>query len=170
MLEAQEGAFGTHLLERDICDPPLMFGSGGVLPIETFQPIPMPSGSESEGISEIAFVPPSFPTALQGGLFAGFHGRFSLGGVANEENIAGFGVHRPSGRIEQTFLDPPIERPLRTAYACLRSRRGKENGGRRAETADDDAMTHPSVASGEVTGDGVPPAAGTRKTPPSPLP
>jgi hypothetical protein len=31
LLVAQEGAFGTHLLERDVCDPPLMFGAGGVL-------------------------------------------------------------------------------------------------------------------------------------------
>ena len=30
-LVAQEGAFGTHLLQRDICDPPIMFGAGGVL-------------------------------------------------------------------------------------------------------------------------------------------
>jgi L-Ala-D/L-Glu epimerase len=30
-LVAQEGALGTRLLERDICDPPLMFGAGGVL-------------------------------------------------------------------------------------------------------------------------------------------
>jgi L-alanine-DL-glutamate epimerase-like enolase superfamily enzyme len=30
-LVAQEGAFGTHLLQRDVCDPPLMFGAGGVL-------------------------------------------------------------------------------------------------------------------------------------------
>jgi L-alanine-DL-glutamate epimerase-like enolase superfamily enzyme len=30
-LVAQEGAFGTHLLERDVCEPPLMFGAGGVL-------------------------------------------------------------------------------------------------------------------------------------------
>ena len=28
---AQEGAFGTHLLEQDICKPPLMFGQGGLL-------------------------------------------------------------------------------------------------------------------------------------------
>lgn len=28
---AQEGAFGTHLLERDVVDPPLMFGAGGRL-------------------------------------------------------------------------------------------------------------------------------------------
>jgi L-alanine-DL-glutamate epimerase-like enolase superfamily enzyme len=29
LLRAQEGAFGTLLLERDICDPPLMFGAAG---------------------------------------------------------------------------------------------------------------------------------------------
>jgi len=28
---AQEGAFGTHLLKWDICDPPIMFGQGGAL-------------------------------------------------------------------------------------------------------------------------------------------
>ena len=31
ILVAQEGAFGTHLLEHDVVDPPLMFGAGGVL-------------------------------------------------------------------------------------------------------------------------------------------
>ena len=30
-LAGQEGAFGTHLLTADVCDPPLMFGRGGVL-------------------------------------------------------------------------------------------------------------------------------------------
>jgi L-alanine-DL-glutamate epimerase-like enolase superfamily enzyme len=33
ILEAQEGAFGTWLLERDVCDPPLMFGEGGGLAV-----------------------------------------------------------------------------------------------------------------------------------------
>lgn len=33
-LIAQEGAFGTHLLSRDLCDPPLMFGDGGMLTVE----------------------------------------------------------------------------------------------------------------------------------------
>ncbi len=28
---AQEGAFGTWLLQNDVCDPPLMFGRGGLL-------------------------------------------------------------------------------------------------------------------------------------------
>ena len=31
LLVAQEGAFGTHLLARDVVEPPLMFGPGGVL-------------------------------------------------------------------------------------------------------------------------------------------
>lgn len=30
-LVAQEGAFGTRLLQHDVCDDPIMFGSGGVL-------------------------------------------------------------------------------------------------------------------------------------------
>lgn len=33
-LVAHEGAFGTHLLERDVCDPPLQFGAGGVIDID----------------------------------------------------------------------------------------------------------------------------------------
>jgi L-Ala-D/L-Glu epimerase len=32
-LVAPEGAFGTFLLERDVYDPPLMFGAGGVLDV-----------------------------------------------------------------------------------------------------------------------------------------
>jgi L-Ala-D/L-Glu epimerase / N-acetyl-D-glutamate racemase len=35
-LGAQEGAFGTALLTRDVCDPPLMFGHGGVLDTARF--------------------------------------------------------------------------------------------------------------------------------------
>lgn len=31
IIVAREGAFGTHLLERDVIDPPLMFGHGGLL-------------------------------------------------------------------------------------------------------------------------------------------
>ncbi|GJL83450.1 MAG: dipeptide epimerase [marine bacterium B5-7] len=31
ILIAQEGAFGTYLLERDVVDPPIMFGHGGIL-------------------------------------------------------------------------------------------------------------------------------------------
>jgi L-alanine-DL-glutamate epimerase-like enolase superfamily enzyme len=36
VLVAQEGAFGTLLLERDVCDPPLMFGVGGALDVASF--------------------------------------------------------------------------------------------------------------------------------------
>ncbi|HYD82624.1 MAG TPA: enolase C-terminal domain-like protein, partial [Opitutus sp.] len=34
VLVAQEGAFGTHLLARDVVDDSLMFGAGGVLQME----------------------------------------------------------------------------------------------------------------------------------------
>ena len=36
---AQEGAFGTRLLAHDVCDPPLMFGQGGVLDTAAFPPL-----------------------------------------------------------------------------------------------------------------------------------
>ncbi|HEY5619578.1 MAG TPA: enolase C-terminal domain-like protein [Vicinamibacterales bacterium] len=39
ILVAQEGAFGTLLLERDVCDPPLMFGLGGVLDVAAYPPL-----------------------------------------------------------------------------------------------------------------------------------
>jgi L-alanine-DL-glutamate epimerase-like enolase superfamily enzyme len=35
-LLGQEGAFGTFLLEHDMCNPPLMFGPGGVLAPQTY--------------------------------------------------------------------------------------------------------------------------------------
>jgi L-alanine-DL-glutamate epimerase-like enolase superfamily enzyme len=35
LLVAQEGAFGTHLLQYDVTEPPLMFGLGGVLDTRT---------------------------------------------------------------------------------------------------------------------------------------
>ena len=31
ILIAREGAFGTHLLEHDVTDAPIMFGKGGML-------------------------------------------------------------------------------------------------------------------------------------------
>ena len=34
-LFAQEGAFATQLLEHDVADPPLMFGRGGILDVDT---------------------------------------------------------------------------------------------------------------------------------------
>jgi glucose/arabinose dehydrogenase len=65
-------------------------GSVGTPPLVAFQPIPPPDGSENEGINEIAFAPPAFPAALRNSLFAGFHGKFSLGGLQNEENPVAF--------------------------------------------------------------------------------
>jgi glucose/arabinose dehydrogenase len=62
-------------------------GSGGIQPLVAFQPLPPPDGSESEGPAEIAFAPAAFQAAGIGpGVFVGFHGRFNLGGIANEEN------------------------------------------------------------------------------------
>jgi len=62
-------------------------GKSGVPPLVTFQPWPDPyTGSESEGPSEIAFAPAGFPQGMNNGIFVGFHGRFDLGGLANEEN------------------------------------------------------------------------------------
>jgi L-Ala-D/L-Glu epimerase / N-acetyl-D-glutamate racemase len=42
ILVAQEGAFGTLLLERDVCDPPLMFGAGGVLSASAYPTLSKP--------------------------------------------------------------------------------------------------------------------------------
>jgi glucose/arabinose dehydrogenase len=62
-------------------------GSGGIQPLLAFQPISSRDiSSESEGAVEIAFSPPAFPPELRNGIFVGFHGRWNLAGVANEEN------------------------------------------------------------------------------------
>ncbi|MBI4606938.1 MAG: hypothetical protein HY721_33665 [Planctomycetes bacterium] len=62
-------------------------GGGGIPPLFAFQPLPVPqTGKESEGPSEIAFSPPGFPEALRRGVILGFHGKFNLGGLENEEN------------------------------------------------------------------------------------
>jgi L-alanine-DL-glutamate epimerase-like enolase superfamily enzyme len=42
ILAAQEGAFGTLLLERDICEPALMFGAGGVLDVAAYPGLERP--------------------------------------------------------------------------------------------------------------------------------
>ncbi|HRI16865.1 MAG TPA: hypothetical protein PLX89_28065, partial [Verrucomicrobiota bacterium] len=62
-------------------------GGAGIQPLIAFQPLPDPqNGSESEGPNDIAFAPRAFPSELNRGIFIGFHGRFSAGGLANEEN------------------------------------------------------------------------------------
>lgn len=57
-------------------------------PLVAFQPFGDPlTGLESEGANEIAFAPSGFDSILGGrGIFVGFHGKFSLGGLNNEEN------------------------------------------------------------------------------------
>jgi glucose/arabinose dehydrogenase len=52
-------------------------------PIVAFRPI---EGSEAEGAAELTFAPPLFPDGLDDGIFVGFHGRYTSGGLANEEN------------------------------------------------------------------------------------
>ena len=42
ILVAQEGAFGTLLLERDVCSPSLMFGAGGVLDVAAYPALDRP--------------------------------------------------------------------------------------------------------------------------------
>lgn len=58
----------------------------GVQPLVAFQPLPYSTNSESEGPNDITFAPPGFPPGLNNGIFVGFHGKYSLGGIANEEN------------------------------------------------------------------------------------
>ena len=57
-LIAQEGAFGAHLLSRDLCEPPLMFGDGGVLTVEDALDHPAAPGFglivDASGITEIS--------------------------------------------------------------------------------------------------------------------
>jgi hypothetical protein len=61
-----------------------------VQPLIAFEPLPDPvltvEGSESEGPSGFALSPAIFPAGLNQGVFIGFHGLFSQGGTANDEN------------------------------------------------------------------------------------
>lgn len=62
-------------------------GGEGLQPVMVFQPIPDPhAGLRSEGPNDIAFAPPAFPEGLNRGIFLGFHGKFMMGGLANDEN------------------------------------------------------------------------------------
>ena len=49
-----------------------------------------PDGAEAEGANDIVFAPAGFPAALRDGMFVGFHGQFSSGGLSNEENPLAF--------------------------------------------------------------------------------
>ncbi len=62
-------------------------GGLGVQPVMVFQPLPDPfTGKESEGPDQITFAPPDFPSAVNTGVFLGFHGKYTSGGTSNEEN------------------------------------------------------------------------------------
>jgi glucose/arabinose dehydrogenase len=58
-------------------------GGGATPPLVAFLPL---DGSENEGTAEIAIAPPSFPSALNDGIFVGFHGQWDEVGLDNEEN------------------------------------------------------------------------------------
>lgn len=62
-------------------------GGAGIQPLIAFQPISDPqSGARSEGANQMVFAPPHFPKAVDDGIFIGFHGKFMLGGIQNDEN------------------------------------------------------------------------------------
>ena len=50
---AQEGAFGTHLLERDAVTPSLMFGAGGVLDLAAYGPFGAGLGLEKAPVPAV---------------------------------------------------------------------------------------------------------------------
>jgi len=65
----------------------VVVGDEPVRPIMVFQPIPDPlTGLRSEGPHHISFAPTLFPEGLNNGLFLGFHGKFTQGGLNNDEN------------------------------------------------------------------------------------
>jgi hypothetical protein len=66
-------------------------GSGCVLPFFAIQPIPNGTelGSESEGVTQMAFAPPNFPSGFNNGIFLGFYGKGTTG-PDNEENAVGY--------------------------------------------------------------------------------
>lgn len=67
-------------------------GSGCTQPFFAIQPLPNGTalGSESEGVTQMAFAPANFPTGFNDGIFLGFSGRGFLTGAANEENAVGY--------------------------------------------------------------------------------
>ena len=59
-------------------------GSGGILPLTAFRPLP--GGAESIGPAKVALAPPLFPLSLRHGIFVGFHGQFSSNPGDNDWN------------------------------------------------------------------------------------
>ena len=93
LLAIPAALIGTKVFNFGFPDSYIAYRTGAFVgprtsrPVVAFQPWPDPyTGSESEGPSEIAFAPAGFPSGLNNGIFVGFHGRFDLGGLANEEN------------------------------------------------------------------------------------
>ena len=83
----------------------VVVGSTGLPALATFQPLPDPfTDAESEGAAAIVFAPPCFPAAVRGGAFVSFHGRFSLAGLANEENPLVF--VNPATGVHAHFIGP----------------------------------------------------------------
>jgi glucose/arabinose dehydrogenase len=86
------GSIGVEILDFGFPESYVEYRTGaviggfGVLPMIAFQPIPPPDGAEAEGANDIVFAPPGFPPGLNRGLFVGFHGKFNIGGLSNEEN------------------------------------------------------------------------------------
>ena len=72
-------------------DTGIVVGGGGIQPLVAFQPV-IEDGleSEAEGPNDIAFAPPGFPPGLDNGIFVGFHGKWALAGIANDENPLAF--------------------------------------------------------------------------------
>ena len=67
-------------------------GSGCVQPVFAIQPVfnGTPLGSESEGVTQLAFAPANFPAGFNNGIFLGFSGKGFATGAANEENAVGY--------------------------------------------------------------------------------
>ena len=67
-------------------------GSGCVPPLFAIQPLPNGTllGSESEGVTQLAFAPAAFPAGFNNGIFLGFAGKNFRTGSANEENAVGY--------------------------------------------------------------------------------
>ena len=60
-LMAQEGAFGTFLLQRDVCDPPLMFGHGGVIDVAANPMVTAPGLGAADASQFCIDAPPGRP-------------------------------------------------------------------------------------------------------------
>ena len=87
-------------------------GGTGIPPVVAFQPIPdTTTGSKSQGATQLAFTPSEFPSALQGGVFVGFHGRFMDAGTTNDENPVLFSSLTSGHYFDFLSNDLPLGHP-----------------------------------------------------------